>query len=176
MRALAAVVLLSACGPAGATSTCDGMVAGMLMGSFSVCNTLDQLYRQNLDTYTFTGDYTELPTNFTWATEWELKGEPKTTGAYTEMTRDIKCNITMKKGKPTWVARYGGGVPVSGTCQLLFTDVTADPQDGNTITYKVKGTVSGHLEAEPNSGSTGAVDVTMDFCNGDAKYCPPLMR
>jgi len=176
MRALpAVVVLLCACGGGSSTFTCDGMVQGELMGSFSVCNTFDQLYRQNLDTWSVTGDYTELPSAFTWSTDWEVKGEPKVTG-YNQATRDIKCNITMKKGKLTWVAAVGGGVPASGTCQLDVVDVTPNPQEGNVITYQARGTVLGHLEAAPNTGSTGTVDVTMTFCNGDSKMCPPLMR
>ena len=69
----------------------------------------------------------------------------------------------MKKGALSWVARKGAGVPTSGTCGLTFTEVTAHDPMGNVTTYHVKGTVSGHLDAEPGTGSTGTVDVSMDF-------------
>jgi hypothetical protein len=169
--ATAALGLMTACGGSTLTTTCSGTVTGALMGTFSVCNDFDQLYRANLDTYSFTGDYVELPTSFTWTTDWEVEGEPKAMATFDEKTPQIKCNVTMKKSNKIWVARIGAGVAAAGTCALAFTDVTANMPDGNVTTYKVKGKVTAHLEADPTSGSTGTVDVTMDFCNGDSTMC-----
>lgn len=180
-RALLAVALLAGCGGSSTSTTCDGTVMGALMGTFSTCNDFDQRYRANLDTYSFTAGYTELPTSFTWTTAWEVKGEPKTksylfTGDPDNDTAGISCNVTMKKSGKSWLARTGAGVPGAGTCSLTLNEVTANDPIGNVTTYQVRGTVAAHLEAEPGTGSTGTVDVTMDFCTGDAVMCPALMR
>lgn len=176
MRALAltVVLMLTACGGGSTTRLCAGTVMGKLMGTFSVCNDFDQRYRANLNTWALTGAYTELPTSFVWSTEWSVKGEPKV-GTYNQDSANAECKVTMSKGTPTWLARKGSGVPASGTCQLTLSDITANPQDGNLITYKVKGNISARLEAQPGTGATETVDVSMDFCEGDAALCPAPM-
>lgn len=161
--ALAVLVLASACGGSSTpTTTCAGTVMGSLKGSFSVCNAFDNIYRQNLDNFVFSAAYTELPTSFVFSTEWTIKDTPQT-GTFNQDTRDVDCSISMKKGALTWLGRKGSGVPTSGTCALKLDSVEVRDAMGNATTYKVKGSVSGHLDAEPTSGAMGTVDVTMDF-------------
>src|SRR5262245_47628899 len=114
--ALLAALFASACGSTTSVTLCNGTVMGKLTGTFSTCNEFDQRYRANLNTWALNAAYTELPTAFTLSTEWEIKGEPRTTSPmrkYDQDTADLKCNVTMKKGAPTWVARTGAGVPTS---------------------------------------------------------------
>jgi len=173
---LALALALAGCGGTTTVSQCSGTVMGKLMGTFSVCNELDQRYRQNLDTWAVTAVYNELPTVFTWSTEWEIKGEPRVTTPmklYNERTPNLKCNVTVKKGAQTWVARSGAGVVASGTCQLDVTDVTELEALGNVKTYKVKGGITALLEAEPGTGATETVSVQMTLCQGDGALCPP---
>src|SRR5207302_9356804 len=82
----------------------------------------DNLYRQNLDNTQFTADYLELPTVFTMTTAWTLPSSPSAQ-QYTQATRDVTCNITMKKGALTWLSRVGSGTAAAGTCQLILSEV-----------------------------------------------------
>jgi hypothetical protein len=178
IRALPAALVVcavSACSGAAVVDTCAGTVANAITGTFSVCNDFDQRYRANLDTWSFTADYTELPTSFTWSTSWEVKGEPKV-ATFDQDTPSIKCDVTVAKSNKTWLARKGAGVPSSGDCSLNLTAVTANEAMGNVTTYSVKGHLTAHLEAEAGTGSTGMVTVELDLCNGDSTFCPPLMR
>lgn len=171
LKALAAVLVLSACGGGANTTRCTGEVQGRVNGTFSVCNELEQRYLQNLDQFVLTGAYTELPTSFVMAAEWEIEGEPDDR-QYNQDSANVECKITVKKGTPSWLARKGSGVPSSGTCSLTIAEVVANPQDGNIITYKVRGSMTARLEAEPGTGSTEVVNLSMDFCQGDAVFCP----
>ncbi|MBL8958147.1 MAG: hypothetical protein JNK82_45665 [Myxococcaceae bacterium] len=180
MRQLAFIVFVSGCSVSSCSAgsntvtVCSGTVQGKLMGTFSVCNELDQRYRANLDTWAFTANYTELPTVFTWSTDWEIKGEPRPR-QFSQEQPDTKCNITMKKGSQTWVARHGAGVPASGTCQLTLDVVNEIEVSGNVTTYKVKGSVTALLEAVPGTGASDTVNVSLALCQGDAELCPPMM-
>ncbi len=174
-----AAISLAACGGSTTVTLCNGTAMGKLMGTFSVCNELDQRYRANLDNWELTAAYNELPTSFTWTTAWTVKGAPdakKLPRQYNQDQADTECNVTMKKGALTWVARHGAGVPASGTCQLTLSDVTQIEVMGNVTTYKIKGNISALLEAEPGSGATDTVTVTLDLCQGDSTLCvPPTM-
>jgi hypothetical protein len=171
LGALLAVCSLWACGGSTTVDTCSGTVAGAVMGTFSVCNDFDESYLANLDTWSLTGDYTELPTSFTLSAATELKGEPKV--AMFPMTG---CDVTVAKSNNTWLAHKGGAVPTSGDCTLNLTSVTANDPMGNVTTYALKGHLTAQLEAKAGTGATGMVTVEMDFCNGDSKFCPPLTR
>jgi hypothetical protein len=172
MRKTLAFLLLLSCGTPGPHADCHGTVSGQVKGSFSVCNDYDNLYLQNMDAFNFSADYTELPTVFTFSTAWTIPQEP-VAKTYTDNTMGIDCTITVQKGKQTWKAHQGAGSVASGNCVLDFT-VLADGgvndagvvslgMQGNTEAFKLSGELRGHLEAVPNTGSTGTVDVTMDF-------------
>lgn len=172
LLALAALLVLPSCGGGGTTTRCAGEAQGRVNGTFSVCNELEQRYLQNLDEFVLTAAYTELPTSFVMAAEWQLDGEPRAR-QYDQDSANVECKITVKKGTPSWLARKGAGVPSSGTCALTLAEVEANPQDGNIITYQVKGSMTARLEAEPGTGSMEIVNFSMDFCQGDAAFCPP---
>ena len=175
LLAPAMVLALAACSGTSSTTRCGGAVQGKITGTFSVCNTLEQFYRQNLDEYVFSASYTELPSSFVMVTEWEIKGEPSER-TYSQDTMTAECKVSVKKGTPGWLARKGSGVPTSGTCQLVFAELEeVTPQEGNLINYKVRGSLAARLEPETGTGSTEVVQLQMDFCQGDAAFCPPLM-
>src|SRR5262249_25482049 len=108
------------------------------------------------------------------STAWTLPGEPDVK-TYTDATMGIDCTITVQQGKATWVARKGQGAVASGSCALDFTHFTLPDggvldggvlslgMQGNTEAFTLTGEVRGHLEASPGTGSTGTVNVTMDF-------------
>ncbi|MBK7865036.1 MAG: hypothetical protein IPJ65_41840 [Archangiaceae bacterium] len=180
---LVAVVVVGAsgCGGSNTTSTCTGAVMGALTGTFSVCNDFDERYRANLDTWSFTAAYTELPTSFTWSTEWEPKGEPKATtylfsGDPNRDTKNLSCDVTLEKAGKKWVARNGAGTVSSGDCSMTVSSVETLEENGNVTTYKVQGDVTAHLEAVPGTGSTGAITFTLAWCKGDVVMCPQPMR
>jgi hypothetical protein len=162
MRILALMLAVSACSSGDPTKPCMGDVRGQLMGSFSVCNAYDDIYRQNLDAFSFTAEYNELPTVFTMSTTWTIPGEPMQ-AQYNDQDRTVACSIIMKKGAKTWLAKRGMGTAAAGTCQLTLSSVNKTEETGNTISYHLTGSMAGHLEASPGTGSTGTVDVSMDF-------------
>ncbi len=86
---------------------------------------------------------------------------------YSDATQGIDCNITMKQGMQTWIASKGEGSVASGNCVLDFSGPDAGVvdigNDGNVTAYHVTGRLTGHLEASPDTGSTGTVDVQLDF-------------
>jgi hypothetical protein len=159
---LAVAFVSAGCGTPERARDCMGTVSGTLMGTFSVCNGYDALYRANTNTFVFDMSYTELPTAFTLESHWELKGEP-TAMSYDQDTRDIDCNVTVKKGAQVWLARKGAGVPTSGSCRLTFVDVASLGPMGNITEYVLKGSLAAHLDASPGTGSMGTIDVSMDF-------------
>ena len=166
MRKLAAVVLCLGCGTSTPTATCKGTLTGAIMGTFSVCDDYDNLYLQNMDQFSFSADYTELPTSFTLSTAWTIPGEPMKT-AYNQATMGIACNIDVKKGDLEWNAVSGNGGVTLGSCGLDFTvpDGGVDSLGvmGNTEQFHLHGRLTGSLLAVPDTAAMDTVNVTMDF-------------
>lgn len=172
LAAVPVVAVLAACGSGTGVAQCSGEVQGKVNGTFSVCNELDQRYLQNLNEFSLTARFTELPTSFVLNAEWQLRGEPDDRD-YTQDLPNVECKISVRKGTPEWLARKGAGLPASGTCGLTLAAVEANPQDGNVITYKSRGTMTARLEGVPGTGATEVVTLQMSFCQGDAAFCPP---
>jgi hypothetical protein len=163
MLGAVAVLILTACGGSSLpTAVCKGTVSGQVKGTFSVCDDYDNLYLQNMDAFNFSADYTELPTSFVFSTAWTVPGAPKQM-TYNQDTMGIECTITVSQGKLTWVGQHGGGSVSSGSCSLNLSLTAGLGAMGNTEAYHLKGTLSGTLDADPTSGATGTVDLSMDF-------------
>jgi hypothetical protein len=167
MRKMVAVVFL-ACGGSGTpTATCHGTLDGSLKGTFSACDAYDNLYLMNMNQFSLSADYTELPTSFTLSTSFTIPGEPAPNTVYTEQTMGIACALDVKKGELAWQTRAGNGGVTLGTCRLDFTvpdaGVTSLGVTGNTEQFHLHGRVSGSLLAVPDTSAMGNVNVTMDF-------------